>query len=86
MRAQEVLGAPQVRVDVRGGGQHNGTEPAGHVARQVVIDGGGAEQDQLRQLDPSARFFLDLLQGLDHGGGAVLADAAAGDVVISRHH
>ena len=84
--AQELLRSPQVVVDVRGSGQHDGTEPFRHVAREVVVDGGRAEQDQLRQLEARARFRFDPLQGLDHGGGAVLADATAGDVVVGRHH
>lgn len=71
---------------MRGGGQHDGTEPAGHFAGKVVVDGGGAEQDQLWQLKTWARLCLDLLQGLNHDCGAVLAEAAAGDVVVGRHH
>lgn len=56
--------------------QHHGAKPAEHVTRKMVVDGDRTEQNQLRQLEPRARFYLDLLQDLNHDDDVVLTDAA----------
>ena len=85
MRTQQFLGAPQIGIDVRRGGEHNRAEPAWHVACKVIVDGGRTEEYQLWQLEPGFRLSFDLLERFYHGGGAVLAKVTTGNIVIGCH-
>lgn len=84
LRAEKPLGHAQILVDVRCGREHDTPEPPGQVAREVVVDGAGAEQDQLRQLESQtwARFGPDLLQRCDDGSRKVLGQTTTPAVLF----
>ena len=98
LAAQEYLGAAQVLVDVRGRGAQDWAEPPGHVAAQVVVDGGRGEEDDLwyscrfmiiiirllllRHPQLYVRTCFELPDGRNDAPRHVEADVAAGDVVV----
>ena len=75
LRAEERLGHLQIVVDVGRGAEQNLPQEKGHVAGEVVVDGGGREEDDLGRL-------VEGPEDADDGAGGVLAEAAAGDVVV----
>lgn len=75
LRAQELLGDLQIGVDVGRGAEEDMPQQEGHVAREVVVDGSGREEH-----DPGR--LAEGFKCADHGAGGLLAEAAAGDVVV----
>lgn len=57
------------------GAEEDLPQQEGHVAREVVVDGSGREED-----DPGR--LAEGFKCADHGAGGLLAEAAAGDVVV----
>ena len=75
LRAEERLGGLEVGIDVGCRAEEDLPQQEGHVAREVVVDGRGGEEDDFGRLVKGP-------EGADHGAGGVLAEAAAGDVVV----
>ena len=87
LRAQEAFRSAQIIVDVRCGSQEDGAKPPGRVAAELVVDGAGGEEDDLRHRllhigVPLVVGILEFLQRSNQASGRVQADIASGYVVV----